>query len=198
LSVSESEPHDRRLLAAAAEATLAAVALLAALAALAAEGRLEATLAALAALAAALVAEAAAVTALAVAAEGAGASRALGLLLEGRRDDLRREVEVLAEVLDTLVGEVPVEPLPVEGLADVATGLHGVHELDDLEVADDDGLAIGVVAEVLVDKEILGGADDALRNKRRLRLGPKAKREGLGVGEEYVIGQSEARSRQGK
>ena len=45
-----------------------------------------------------------------------------GGLLKCGRDDLLRDSQVSSQVLDTLVGEVPVVVLPVEGLGDESLG----------------------------------------------------------------------------
>ena len=58
----------------------------------------------------------------------------LGGLLEGIRHNLRWQVEEGAEVLNAIVGEVPVVILPGEGLPDVLLGLEALHELDHLQV----------------------------------------------------------------
>ena len=55
-----------------------------------------------------------------------------GLALEGGGHDLRGEVEIVAEVLDTLVGQAPVEVPPGELLLHIATGLQRSQGLDDL------------------------------------------------------------------
>lgn len=55
-------------------------------------------------------------------------------LLQGGGDDVVWQVQVCAEELDTLVGEVPVVVSPVELLGDVATGLEGLHLLEDMQV----------------------------------------------------------------
>uniref|UniRef100_J3L848 Uncharacterized protein n=1 Tax=Oryza brachyantha TaxID=4533 RepID=J3L848_ORYBR len=47
------------------------------------------------------------------------ARRGLGRLLEGVRHNLRWQVEVAAEVLDAIIGQVPVVVLPREGLPHV-------------------------------------------------------------------------------
>jgi len=87
----------------------------------------------------------------AVAAAGR-AGRAGGLwassALEGGRHDLGREVEVLTEVLDAFVGQRPVEVAPRVLLVDEATGLEGLHRLDDHEVRD--GLELRVLGSVEV------------------------------------------------
>jgi len=62
------------------------------------------------------------------------AARRPGRLLERGRHDLRWQVEVVAEVLNAIVGEVPVVVLPGEGLPDVLLGLEALHELDHLQV----------------------------------------------------------------
>mmetsp|Transcript_1896 Transcript_1896/g.3544 ORF Transcript_1896/g.3544 Transcript_1896/m.3544 type:complete len:201 (+) Transcript_1896:382-984(+) len=86
----------------------------------------------------------------------AGRAGGLGLLLlVSLGDNLLRQVKELTEVGDALLGEVPVVPLPVEGLANVAAGLEGGHELDNLEVRHVDGLMLGLDI-------VLGGDNDTL------------------------------------
>ena len=46
-----------------------------------------------------------------------------GLALQGGWHNLRRQVEEVSQVLDTLVGQVPVVVAPGELFLDVATGL---------------------------------------------------------------------------
>ena len=84
----------------------------------------------------------------------AGARRQ-GLLLQGGGDNLGGEVEELAEVDDSLVGEVPIVPLPAKLLPDVPTGTQGLHGLDDLEVGDLKVVVLGGI-------EILVGDEDSL------------------------------------
>lgn len=80
----------------------------------------------------------------------------VGSLLEGVGDNSLREVEVGAEVGDTLGGEVPVVPAPVEGLSDVGTAVEGLHEADELAVGDlRDEVMLG-------SEEVLLGDEDAL------------------------------------
>jgi hypothetical protein len=81
-----------------------------------------------------------------------GASR-LGV---GDGDNLSGEVEPLAEVSETLVGEGVVVPLPRELGLDVALRGERLHGLDDLKVGD--GGEVGVGGAV----ELLGGDEDAL------------------------------------
>jgi hypothetical protein len=57
-----------------------------------------------------------------------------GRLLERGRHNLRWQVEVVAQVLNAIIGEVPVVVLPGEGLPDVLLGLEALHELDHLQV----------------------------------------------------------------
>ena len=84
----------------------------------------------------------------------AGAGRQ-GLLLQGGGDNLGGEVEELTEVDDSLVGEVPIVPLPTKLLPDVSAGTQGLHGLDDLEVGDLKVVVLGGI-------EILGGDEDSL------------------------------------
>mmetsp|Transcript_5389 Transcript_5389/g.9181 ORF Transcript_5389/g.9181 Transcript_5389/m.9181 type:complete len:205 (+) Transcript_5389:288-902(+) len=70
------------------------------------------------------------------------------LLLVRVRHVLFWQVEVLAHVLDALVVEVPVEPLPVEGLCGVALGHESLHELHHLDVGHIDLVVLRLV-EVL-------------------------------------------------
>ena len=80
----------------------------------------------------------------------------VGSLLLSVGDNGLREVEVGAEVGDTLSGEVPVVPAPVEGLPDVATAVEGLHEADELAVGDlGDEVVLG-------GKEVLLGDEDTL------------------------------------
>merc|ERR1712093_887403 len=78
-------------------------------------------------------------------------------LLEGVGDNFLGEVQVLTEVLDALVGEVPVVPLPAELLSDVPTGLQGSEQLDDVDVLDGELLIIvlGLVAILLGNHDTL-------------------------------------------
>jgi hypothetical protein len=62
------------------------------------------------------------------------AARWPGRLLERGRHNLRWQVEVVAEVLNAVIGEVPVVVLPGEGLPDIFLGLKALHELDHLQV----------------------------------------------------------------
>merc|ERR1719271_605560 len=78
-------------------------------------------------------------------------------LLEGVGDNFLGEVQVLTEVLDALVGEVPVVPLPAELLSDVPPGLQGSEQLDDVDVLDGELLIIvlGLVAILLGNHDTL-------------------------------------------
>ena len=78
-----------------------------------------------------------------------------GLLLKGGGDNLDGEVEVLAKVLNALVGDVPVVPLPAELLLDVAAGAEGLHGLDHLKVGN-------VKSVVLLGVEVLEGNEDTV------------------------------------
>lgn len=77
-------------------------------------------------------------------------------LLVGLGDNLGGQVQVLAQVVQTLGGEGVVVPLPRELGLDVSLGGKGLHGLDDLEVSDSGNL--GVLREV----EVLGGDQDTL------------------------------------
>ena len=63
---------------------------------------------------------------------GAGSGLSLGLSLEGGGDNLWGQVEVVTEILDTLVGQAPVEMSPGELFLHVAAGLQGGQSFDDL------------------------------------------------------------------
>jgi len=52
-------------------------------------------------------------------------------------------VEVVTKVLNTLVGKIPIIPLPAEVLSNVATGLERLSELQNIEVGDIDSLVLG-------------------------------------------------------
>merc|ERR1711935_9347 len=54
--------------------------------------------------------------------------------LEGGGDNLRGQVEVVPQVLDTLVGQVPVIVTPCELLLNISTRLQASQGLDHLEV----------------------------------------------------------------
>lgn len=88
-----------------------------------------------------------------------------GGLHVGLRNDLRREVEELSEVGETLVGEGVVVPLPRELGLDVALGGQGLHGLDDLEVSDRGDRWVGWLVEVL------GGDKDTLFEESLVDLG---------------------------
>mmetsp|Transcript_38276 Transcript_38276/g.95120 ORF Transcript_38276/g.95120 Transcript_38276/m.95120 type:complete len:208 (-) Transcript_38276:115-738(-) len=77
-------------------------------------------------------------------------------LLQGVGHHIRGEVEVLAQVLDALVGEVPVVVPPRELALDQLLGREGLHELDHLQVGH--LLDLGVSREV----KVLLGIDDPL------------------------------------
>lgn len=83
----------------------------------------------------------------------------------GLRNDLRREVEELSEVGETLVGEGVVVPLPRELGLDVALRGQGLHGLDDLEVSDRGDRWVGWLVEVL------GGDKDTLFEESLVDLG---------------------------
>merc|ERR1719223_595342 len=84
----------------------------------------------------------------AVSAEAGGRLHFVGLLERGRHG-VGRHVEVLTEVLNALVGEAVVEPLPAELLLHVAPGNKGLHKLDDMEVGD---LDLAVLMQSLVSR----------------------------------------------
>ena len=58
----------------------------------------------------------------------------LGLLLQGSRDNLRREIEIVPEELDTIVCEVPVVVHPGKSLANIFFRLKTLHELNHLKI----------------------------------------------------------------
>eukprot|EP00976_Prorocentrum_cordatum_P092453 1188950-Prorocentrum_minimum.AAC.3 len=62
-----------------------------------------------------------------------GAVQGAGGLLQGSGHDLGRQGEVLAKVIDTLVGQVPIEVGPGVTLSHQIAGLEALHELDDLQ-----------------------------------------------------------------
>ena len=82
----------------------------------------------------------------------------------GLGHNLRREVQELAEVGETLVGEGVVVPLPRELGLDVALGSEGLHRLDDFEVADLGQVGVGGKVKVL------GGDEDTLLEKGLVNL----------------------------
>lgn len=51
-----------------------------------------------------------------------------GLAAQGGGHNLRGEVEEVSQVLNTLIGEVPVEMTPRKLLLDIPTGLQGLEE----------------------------------------------------------------------
>jgi len=61
-------------------------------------------------------------------------------------------VEIAAEINDALLGKSPVVPAPAENLLNIAAALQGLHELDQLPVAD------------LADEVVLGGKEILLCN----------------------------------
>ena len=83
-----------------------------------------------------------------------GASRAL----VGSGDNLGREVEVLAEVLNTLVGEGVEVPLPRELGMDITTRGERLESLDNLKVGDLELRVLNV--------EVLGGDHNTLLEER--------------------------------
>ena len=72
----------------------------------------------------------------------------------GSWDNLSWEVQVLSEVLKTLVGEGVVVPLPAELGVDEALGGQGLHNLDDEQVS---GLELWVL-----NFEVLWGNEDTV------------------------------------
>merc|ERR1712046_539343 len=88
---------------------------------------------------------------------GNATSSRTGSLLKSRRHNLGWEGEVLAKVLDALVGEVPVVPLPAELLGHVATGLEGSQQLDHVDVPNGElrVVVLGLVAIFLCDHNTL-------------------------------------------
>jgi len=98
---------------------------------------------------------------------GDGAALVLDLVgtgLEGEGNDISGDVEVAAEELDALRGEVPVEPAPVESLSDKLARDEGLHEADHGAVADlGDEVVLG-------GKEVLLGDHDTLTEKIGINL----------------------------
>ena len=78
---------------------------------------------------------------------GAGGN---GWLLERGGDDFLGDGKVGSQVLDTLVGQVPVVVLPVEGLRDVSLGSERSEEADDLKIGDIQLGGVGVLEIVLL------------------------------------------------
>ena len=76
----------------------------------------------------------------------------LGGLLQGGGHSVLGQVQVLAEVLDSLVVEDKVVHLPRERVGDEAAGLERLQELDDVQVGH---LEVGVLGQRL----LLGGDD---------------------------------------
>lgn len=78
------------------------------------------------------------------------------LLLDvGGRDNLSGEVEPLAEVVETSVGQSVVVVLPREAGLDIATGVERLAGLDDIKVL---GVNVGVLGQV----EVLLSDEDTL------------------------------------
>jgi hypothetical protein len=84
----------------------------------------------------------------------AGGTGADGLL-EGGGEDLRGQVEVLAQVLDTLIGQGVVVVLPRELGLDILLGVQGLESLDDLQVGDIDLIVLGGVEVLLGDQDTI-------------------------------------------
>merc|ERR1719240_779674 len=78
-----------------------------------------------------------------------------GGLLQGSRDDFRGEVEVVTEVLDTLVSEVVVLPLPRILVLHKVARAEGLHELEHVHVRNIKLIVLGFAPVVLC-------ADDSL------------------------------------
>lgn len=79
-------------------------------------------------------------------------SRGAGGLLEGGGEDLRGQVEVLAEVLDTGISQGVVVVLPRELGLDELLRVQGLKSLDDLQVGDIDLIVLGGVEVLLGDQ----------------------------------------------
>merc|ERR1719240_1453102 len=72
-----------------------------------------------------------------------------GGLLQGSRDDFRGEVEVVTEVLDTLVSEVVVLPLPRILVLHQVARAEGLHELEHVHVRNIKFIVLGFAPVVL-------------------------------------------------
>lgn len=92
------------------------------------------------------------------------------LLLEGRRDNVRGQVEVLAQVLDTLVRQEIIEMIPGELLANEFTRLEREHELEDIKIGHVDLVVLGLRLNVLLSDE------DTLCNENENLKGLRAKK----------------------
>jgi hypothetical protein len=79
-----------------------------------------------------------------------------GLTHEGLWENLSWDVEVLTKVVDTFVGQGPVEVTPCELLLDESTGLEGLHKSDDHVVGGQ--FALRVLCQV----SVLDGDHDAI------------------------------------
>lgn len=77
-------------------------------------------------------------------------SRAGLLLLQCGRYDLSRQVEVVSEVLDALIGEAPVIMPPGKVLLNKSSGLEGLHGLHHMQVGDGGQLSVLGQEEVLL------------------------------------------------
>jgi hypothetical protein len=85
----------------------------------------------------------------------AARSRGTSSLLEGCGEDLGRQVEVLAQVLNTGIGQSVVVVLPRELGLDVLLRVQGLKSLDDLQVGDIQLVVLGSI-------EVLLGNQDAV------------------------------------
>jgi hypothetical protein len=84
----------------------------------------------------------------------AGGTGADGLL-EGGGEDLRGQVKVLTQVLNTLIGQGVVVVLPRELGLDVLLGVQGLESLDDLQVGDINLVVLGGVEVLLGDQDTI-------------------------------------------
>ena len=84
-----------------------------------------------------------------------------GGFFEGGGDSVGRNVEVFTEVVNSLVGEEIVVPLPRELVLDEASGLERLHNLDNVEVGDFDLC-------MLLQSQFLVAAQDALFEEVRV------------------------------
>jgi len=76
--------------------------------------------------------------------------------LHGVGYNLLRKVKIATEISDTLLSKSPVVPAPAENLLYIAAALQGLHELDQLPVAN------------LADEVVLGGKEILLCNHHAL------------------------------
>ena len=82
----------------------------------------------------------------------------LGWLLQGSRYDLWWQIQVLSQIVDALIGEVPVKVVPRESLGNVASRCQRLQGLDDMQIWDSD---LGVIDDV----KVLFGDHDTLGEK---------------------------------